>query len=349
MKTVPEGKKGRGRYHWILPLLLVLTTIATALALFWSQRSANLSGKKEEALKTYDRYYAFISDEENSSFWKEVYEGAHKEGEDTDAFVEDFASDLAVGYSLEERIRIAVASGVDGIIVENVNRNAEKNEIAAATEAGIPVVLVGGNDDAGTGRISYVGISRYDLGGLYGRQVVILAKKLLNDRKRLKITVLTGKNADAESQKLLISTIRDSVSADADLYGRIDFETREIDDFGTFASQRSVTELLMDPENVPDILVALNEEHTNSAYQAAVDNNVVGQCSIIGYYDSESIRKAIENEILSATITVDAVQMGKDCTTALNEYLDSGYVSEYFMADTYVVDKETVKAQGGEE
>ena len=349
MKITPEGKKERGRTFWILPVVLILLTVATVAALYWAQRNAGLSGKKEEALKTYDRYYAFISDEENSSFWKEVYAGARAEGEETNVFVEDFASDLAVGYSLEERIKIAVASGVDGIIVENVNRNAEKNEIAAATEAGIPVVLVGGNDDAGTGRISYVGISRYDLGGLYGRQVVILAKKLLTDRGRLKITVLTGKNMDAESQKLLISTIRDSVGADADLYGRVDFDTCEIDDFGTFASQRSVTELLMDPENVPDILIALNEEHTNSAYQAVVDNNVVGQCCIIGYYDSESIRKAIENEILSATITVDAVRMGEDCTTALNEYLDSGYVSEYFMADTYVVDKETVKTEGGEE
>ena len=339
----------KSRSFWFVLILLILITAATAVAIFFAQRNAHLSGIKKEGLKTYDRYYAFITDEENSSFWKEVYEGAHEEGENTDAFVENFASNLAVSYSIEERIRIAVASGVDGIIVENLNRKAEKNEIAAASEVGIPVVLVGGNDDAETGRISYVGVSRYDLGGIYGRQVVILAKKLLTDQGEVKITVLTGKGADAESQKLLISTIRDYVAADTDLYGRIKFNTCEIDDLGTFASQRSVTELLMDPENVPDILITLNEEHTNSAYQATVDNNIVGKCNIIGYYDSESIRRAIENEILYATITVDAIQMGKDCTTALNEYLDSGYVSEFFMADTYVVDKDSVYAGEGAE
>ncbi len=333
----------------VLVILLIIITIATAVSLFLVQRNAARSEKKDETLKTYDRYYAFISEEQNSSFWEEVYGGARSEGEKTDAYVEDFASDLAVGYSLEERIRIAIASGVDGIIVENANRTTEKNEIAAASAAGIPVVLVGGNDDAGTGRISYAGVSRYDLGGIYGRQVVILAKKLLADRGRVKITVLTGEGADAEAQRLLISTIRDIVTADVDLYGRIDFATQEIDDVGTFASQRSITEFLMDPENVPDILVALSEEHTNSATQAVVDNNVVGQCNIIGYYDSENIRKAIESEILYATISVNAAQLGEDCTTALNEYLDSGYVSEYFMADTYVVDHETVSAEGGEE
>ena len=107
----------KSRSFWFVLILLILITVATAVAIFWAHRNAHLSGTKEEELKTYDRYYAFITDEENSSFWKEVYEGAHEEGENTDAFVENFASNLAVSYSIEERIRIAVASGVDGIIV----------------------------------------------------------------------------------------------------------------------------------------------------------------------------------------------------------------------------------------
>ena len=245
-------------------------------------------------------------------------------------------------------MKIAINSHVDGIIVENVGRASVKNEIAAAAEAGIPVVLAGsGDDDAETGRISFVGVSRYDLGGMYGRQVAVLAKKLLNDKDRVRITVLTGRDSDAESQKLLISAIREILSQDTDLYGKIDFETYEIDDIGTFASQRSVTDMLMDPSNVPDILVTLNEDHTNSAYQAVIDNNIVGRCNIIGYYDSEVIRDAIENEILYSTVTVDAFQMGRYATDALNEYLDTGYVSEYFAADSYAIDHDTVVSEGG--
>ena len=353
-KKEKSQKKGRrsgrgGIFATVVLVILILITFATATVVFLVQRRILSESETQETAKEYGRYYAFISDDDDSSFWKEVYDGAKVAGDEADAYVEDFAADLAVTYSTEERIKVAVAAGVDGIIVENVGRASVKNEIAAAAEAGIPVVLAGsGDDDAETGRISFVGVSRYDLGGMYGRQVAVLAKKLLNDKDRVRITVLTGRDSDAESQKLLISAIREIPSQDTDLYGKIDFETYEIDDIGTFASQRSVTDMLMDPSNVPDILVTLNEDHTNSAYQAVIDNNIVGRCNIIGYYDSEAIRDAIKNEIIYSTVSVDAFQMGRYAADALSEYLDTGYVSEYFTADSYAVDHSTVVGEGGE-
>lgn len=354
-KTRKKNKKKRknaasgGIFATIVLIVLILVTLITGIVIYGIQRGILNEADSEDQVKEYTRYYAFISDDDDTSFWNEVYEGARVEGDETDVFVEDFASDLAVTYSTEERIRIAVAAGVDGIIVENVGRNSVKNEIAAATEAGIPVVMAGnGDDDAATGRVSFVGVSRYDLGGMYGRQVAVLSKKLLEDRNVVRITVLTGKDSDAESQKLLISAIREILSQDTDLYGKIAFDTYEIDDIGDFASQGSVTDMLMDPANVPDILITLNEDHTNSAYQAVIDNNIVGQCNIIGYYDSEAIRNAIRNQIIYSTVSVDAFQMGRYAADALNEYLDTGYVSEYFTTDAYAIDYDTVISEGGD-
>ena len=327
-----------------LIVLLMLTAIISAI-IFRVQSIKRLGGPGADEPAVYDRYYAFIIDDDDSSFWNGVYEGARRYGEKTGAFVEEFASNLTEDLSPAERIRVAVACGVDGIIVENTDKKSVKKEIAAAAKAGIPVILTGsGDDDASTGRISFVGISRYDLGGVYGKQVTILAKKLLTDRDSVKITVLTGRDADEQSQKLLISTIRESIAKDSDLYGRIEFDIKEIEDRGTFASQKPVTDLLMSPDNVPDILVALNEDLTLSSYEAVIDNNVVGRCNIIGYYDSESIREAIENEVIYSTVSVDAAQMGEYCASALDEYIDTGYVSEYFMADSYAVDVDTVSS-----
>ncbi|MBQ6441333.1 MAG: hypothetical protein IJJ13_01905 [Lachnospiraceae bacterium] len=58
MKQAPEGKNEKGLIFWILLAVLILLTVATVVALYFAQRNAGLSGKKEETLKTYDRYYA---------------------------------------------------------------------------------------------------------------------------------------------------------------------------------------------------------------------------------------------------------------------------------------------------
>ena len=40
--------------------------------------------------------------------------------------------------------------------------------------------------------------------------------------------------------------------------------------------------------------------------------------------------------------------MGRYAADALSEYLDTGYVSEYYTADSYAVDHATVVGEGGE-
>ena len=37
--------------------------------------------------------------------------------------------------------------------------------------------------------------------------------------------------------------------------------------------------------------------------------------------------------------------MGTYCTKALDEYIESGYVNEFFAVDTHVIDKESVFGQ----
>ena len=77
-------------------------------------------------------------------------------------------------------------------------------------------------------------------------------------------------------------------------------------------------------------------------YQAVIDYNRVGKTNIIGYYDSDTILNAVQKEIIFSTISMDTAQMGKYCVNALNDYLDEGYVSDYYTVDTYVVDQDNI-------
>ena len=78
-------------------------------------------------------------------------------------------------------------------------------------------------------------------------------------------------------------------------------------------------------------------------YQTVVDYNKVGEVEILGYYMSPTIKSAIDKKkIIRSSIVVDTNQMGQKSVDALNEYLESGYVSELYMVDTTLADTENL-------
>ena len=331
----------------IVPLvILMIATAVIGAVLFKMQYDYRTKTEDKEPEKTYDAYYAFISESDDEAFWQEVYNGAFLTGEETNICIEDFASELKTRYNAAERIRLAVWSGVDGIIAEGKS-TAFTKALEEARDAGIPVVLVG-TDDVDTGRVSFVGASRYDMGQLYGKEAAELSKNILNRQDKVSILILSGQDETGTAQDLLINTIRDSLSSDEDLTRRISIETTGVTTTGTFASQEAVTEILFESENeqtVPDIIIALTGELTNSAYQGILDLNLTGQCSIIGYYANDTILEAIENENVYSTVMIDADEMGSLSVQALKEYTESGYVSEYYAVDSSVLTKEDIETE----
>ena len=123
-----------------------------------------------------------------------------------------------------------------------------------------------------------------------------------------------------------------------------------IDDYNTFTVEESIRDLFMQ-EEMPDIIICLNELNTSCVYQAVVDHNKVGDVSILGYYTSDTILKGVFRSVIDATITVDVEQMGRYCVEALVEYEELGNTNDYFAADITLIDKNNVSdfIGGGED
>lgn len=331
--------------------LMVIVTLS-AILILKSQVNKMDAPKADEVYKEYDKYFAMITSNDKADFWQDVYEGAKQTGENMGAYVELFAGDMGTEYSVAERMDIAIASSVDGIIIEGEDLIVLRNAIRKAKENGIPVVVVD-QDVTESERISLVGISRYELGQTYGTQTCKLANAILKgeeqdktgeeDPKTLQIMVLISQEADGSGQNLLVSGIREEIGKDSFLADKVVLETYPINDSGTFTAEESIRDIFVGKEDVPDILICLSEIHTICAYQAVIDYNKVGITNIIGYYDSEPILNGVDKEIIYSSVSMDAGQMGEYCATALSEYLDAGYVSEYFTVDTYVVNQSNVK------
>ena len=94
--------------------------------------------KETEDETRYQGYYALITEERKSSFWQSVYQGAYEAGVKENAYVEMLGSNLSTTYSREDLMRIAIDSGVDGIIVEADETKQMAELINEAVDAGIP-------------------------------------------------------------------------------------------------------------------------------------------------------------------------------------------------------------------
>jgi ribose transport system substrate-binding protein len=285
----------------------------------------------------YKYHYAIISEKNEEEYWDDIYQGALQMGKKVDAYVEDIGSNLSISYSLYDLLKIAIASRVDGIILEPNGDENIVDLIDYAASQGIPVVTVlkdASHADATlpVKRISYVAINSYKQGLAYATQVL---ETIEEGRKN--ITVLMNEDKADRSQEMIYSSILKMIGG-----RKVTVKSASINTSSAFSSAEDIRDIIMDKANPPDVLVCLNAVDTLCAYQAVVDYNKVGEITIIGYYSSDMILRAIDKNIVHSTMTFNAEQMGAYCVEALNEYRKTKNVSEYYSLDISVINKNNV-------
>ena len=317
-------------------LLLVLCSM------IYFRHKIRESSQLVEALEysTYDKYYVLIADDSKNIFWQGVYDGAIREAKKSGAYVEMFGENLSGEYDKEDLMKIAIRAKVDGIILEADESEKTEEQIRLAHEAGIPVVTAL-YDSPQSLRQSWVGVSSYNLGIEYGDQICEMIKR--KPEGQYKVLVLLDKEKTDNNQNLLLSAIQERIHTQG-MDERILVETAQVENDSMFAAEESIRDIFAQPQ--PDVIVCLNERNTTCVHQTVVDYNKVGQVEIIGYYESDTIRSAIEKNIIYSTISIDTTQMGEYCVDALNEYIRSGYVSDYYGVDVSILNAQTLSDSG---
>lgn len=316
-----------------IAVFIVLTLISLIMLRFQVE---TVNEYEEEAYREYERHYALITNN-TDDFWNSVYAGAKTYGEENGVYVEYFGENLAVDYTKEELFNIAVNAGVDGIILEADGKDRTTDMINEAIDDGMPIVTVLA-DSYGSKRQSYVGINSYNLGQEYGRQVL----KNADDNTKSIIVLMNGEK-DNTGQNIIYTAINETLEKEGENLRELEIKAVMIDNDTLFGAEETIRDIFMDSENLPDMIICLNEVNTTSTYQAVVDYNKVGEVTIIGYYDSETILRAIERDIISSTMAIDTEQMGELTVEALNEYIETGHVSDYISVDTTLVNAHNIK------
>ena len=196
---------------------------------------------------------------------------------------------------------------------------------------------------------------------MYGGQIIDIIKEkrreelieseTIEDRSQIKITVLANADTKDTGQNIIISGIQETINQDNVTDSEYLVSIVTVDNTNSFSVEESIRDIFLG-EEIPDVIVCLNELSTVCTYQAVVDFNMVGEVSILGYYDSEAIVNAIERGGVYATVSIDAAQMGEYSVTALTDYHEFGNISEYYLADVTLINQDNVeqfKEEDGDE
>lgn len=313
-----------------LAVIIIMLLVGTAISIYIHYR--DVSEIERYSDNQFDKHYAFIYTSGDSDFWDKVYEGAREKGKELGVLVEDFGSNLTVDYDRNELIRIAMDAGVDGIIVDADSYKNTAELINEVTEKGIPVVTVV-DDCANSQRVCFVGISAYTMGLQYGEELI---KMVGNDA--LDVYVILDQNQVENSQNLVISAIFDTFENNG-LGEKINIEGVYVKGNNAFSAEEQIRDIFISNQ-LPDVVISLDAVYTRCLFQAAVDYNKVGDVKIFGFHDSEDILDAVAKNIVEATISIDAKQMGKYSVEAMDEYVNTGYVSSYISQESEMVKRD---------
>ncbi len=326
----------RRRYR----VLLVMSGVTAVLTLLlWQYVSRTFGDEAWQELQSdrkYDRHYVMIVDDASSLLWQDIYQNAKEAAAKSNAFLELSGNWDEEDYSLSDYMNIAIAAKVDGIILKPDGTVKLRKTIDRAEEADIPVITVI-EDDSASSRKSFVGVNSYQLGTIYGKQILECI-----DQNTQKVTVLLNR-ADA-GKELVYKQLRATVQEGLKDGQKVEINSLTITPGSPFGSEELIRDLFQDENGRPDILVCMSETESKCAYYAMVDYNQVGSVKLIGYYQSAGMLNAVQKGVIPMVVALDTEQIGRYSIEALEEYYSMGYASNYFSVDLDIITKENVES-----
>lgn len=327
--------KDNNRVLYIVMAAVVLLVLGIMAGFsFFLDRDGQEGKGGEESETSYAYHVAMVRSGPSDVFWESLYKKARSAGAEAGILAEDFGESLNEDYTTAELIRMAIASRVDGIIIEADDTEEARAAVEEAVRADIPVITLM-EDMPDSGRVSFVGANDYSLGEIYGREVL---KALDGDGGSA--VVLVPANEEETTPSYVYTGISEAIARKGE---NVSVSTVRTGDDREFVSEERVRGILLDEESRPDVLVCLNVVDTISAYQCVRDYNLVGKVKIVGYYYSQEILEGIQKGIIQSAVAVDAKEAGELCIQSMEEYLAQRYTSEYCPVSVELISQENVE------
>ncbi|MGB4125186.1 MAG: sugar-binding protein [Dethiobacteria bacterium] len=282
--------------------ILLLSIVFTSIALCYLQ---NLESGSNHMQPEY--HFFFIGQNSVDPFWKEVQRGVSDAAEELNVVAEFCAPRF---NNPEEELRyldMAITANVDGIITHVSSDTRSIDLINQAYNKGIPVVTVE-NDSHNSNRSTFVGTNSFVL----GKEAARLMIDATGGSATIAIIVSGDYELDSTSHNIKINGFLNAVKG----YPEMKVVEVYTSKMGTLSAEEITQAIILNKPEI-DAILTFNSMDTLGAAQAIVSHNKVGQITVIGYGDIESILHYIKMGIIYGTVMSDPYIMGYESLKAL--------------------------------
>lgn len=335
MKNETRKSKKIVTHKAILFLMLISSSLATFIVIsigtfFFRHYTEDLSSMDKQSLKEYKYYYALIVEETKTAFWQSVYESAKEEGEKNNIYVEYIGEELIKQYGIKDKLKMAIASNVDGIMVVPEGEDIEE-ELKEAQDLDIPVITLL-SDSLEESRTSFIGVEREEISQLYCEEIKAIGTKLD------KVMILVDGSQQATSKNMMYLGIQEVLENEG-----IHVEIKYINRNNAFNAEEIIRNIILSPKMIPDVMICLSMEDTLCAYQSVIDYNKVGEVCIMGYGQSPTLLEGVSKGIIQSLLFIDTNQMGKQGIEALQQYELNKKKGSFFSVGVAMINQDNVE------
>ncbi|ABR48968.1 periplasmic sugar-binding protein [Alkaliphilus metalliredigens QYMF] len=310
-----------------LIFILVFLICVTGILLLW------LRSSKVTIFTENPRYhFYFVGQNAVDPYWKEIRQGAEQAARDHNVVVEFNAPRF---YSPEEELKyldIAILSEVDGIITHVSSGEDFTTMINKAYYGGIPVVTVE-NDDKISNRAAFVGTNGFLLGTEAGKLMV----EATGGKANIAIIVSNNFEPDAASQNIRINGFLSELKEYPDMEVVQTYTSR----MGILSAEEITQSILNGGKDI-DAIFTMTSVDTLGSVQLIIDQNKVGEITMIGFGDAESTLRYIEKGIIYGTVMSDPYRMGYESVQALIDIKEKNNVSSFIDTGVKVIKRENL-------
>ncbi|SEM79734.1 substrate-binding domain-containing protein [Paenibacillus sp. OV219] len=263
----------------------------------------------EPVLTSSKPHIVIISQEQGSYMMNEIQRGARDAAASHGMAIEFWGVYRSNVEELIKQVDIAIASKVDGIIIEGADRPDFVQMVNKAIFSGIPVVTIN-SDSPDSLRKSYVGSDHYQEGILMGKHI---AQKLVGQGT---VGVITNTEA-SDTDKLRQQGLHEVLKS----YPAIKLVTSSMDNVNGPANMQTFDILNHYP--AAKAFIGLKAESGRSIVQAGGTRSRSSHYQVFMFDDSPQTMKLIQENIVESGLSQHYEEMGKMSVDLVKRWLDS--------------------------
>lgn len=319
----------KGIYGVLIGLLIVLL-------IMYGNIAVNSEDQTQQEVTGEDPEYhlQLIIQNTNDNFWSSFKTGAKEAEAEFGVYTEFVTLGQMKVEELRETVEMGVDAGVDGIALQAVDSEQTKLIIEEAKSQNV-AMLTYENNNYILSETPMVGTNSYSLGCYAGNMAV----EATGGNADVAVVINNaGNDGDEEYENLIVQGILDSFST----YSTLNITDIYTIDADMFEAEK-VTSDILDSENIPDLIICIDEKCTPGIAQILVDNNMVGDIKLVGYGITPLTLDYIEHGVIYGTICPDAYEIGYNTVKSLVQILKGEPISNSIDTGLYAIDKSNVQ------